>query len=37
MHKLLLRKINPLYQKKASATGVGLFRMLFGLVTLQEV
>jgi predicted DCC family thiol-disulfide oxidoreductase YuxK len=37
MHKLLLSKINALYHKKASATGVGLFRMLFGLVTLQEV
>lgn len=37
MHKLLLSKINILYHKKAPATGVGLFRMLFGLVTLQEV
>ncbi len=37
MQKLLLAKINALYHKKAPATGVGLFRMLFGLVTLQEV
>lgn len=37
MRKLLLSKINALYHKKAPATGVGLFRMLFGLVTLQEV
>jgi len=37
MYKLLLSKINALYLKKAPATGIGLFRMLFGLVTLQEV
>ncbi len=37
MHKLLRSKINALYHKNAPATGVGLFRMLFGLVTLQEV
>lgn len=37
MYKLLLSKINALYLKRAPATGIGLFRMLFGLVTLQEV
>jgi predicted DCC family thiol-disulfide oxidoreductase YuxK len=37
MYKLLLSRINALYLKKAPATGIGLFRMLFGLVTLQEV
>lgn len=37
MYKLLLSKINTLYLKKAPATGIGLFRMLFGLVTLQEI
>ncbi|WP_446809287.1 DCC1-like thiol-disulfide oxidoreductase family protein [Methylomonas sp. 2BW1-5-20] len=37
MYKLLVLKINALYPKKVPATGVGLFRLLFGLVTLQEV
>ncbi|MGZ5001379.1 MAG: DCC1-like thiol-disulfide oxidoreductase family protein, partial [Methylomonas sp.] len=37
MYPLLLSKINALYHKKAPATGIGLFRMLFGLVTLQEI
>lgn len=37
MYKLLVLKINSLYSKKVPATGVGLFRLLFGLVTLQEV
>lgn len=37
MYKLLVTKINALYSKKVPATGVGLFRLLFGLVTLQEV
>jgi predicted DCC family thiol-disulfide oxidoreductase YuxK len=37
MYKLLVLKINALYSKKVPATGVGLFRLLFGLVTLQEV
>ncbi len=36
MYKLLFNKINHLYQQKVPATGIGLFRMLFGLVTLQE-
>ncbi|WP_347988124.1 DCC1-like thiol-disulfide oxidoreductase family protein [Methylomonas sp. AM2-LC] len=37
MYTLLLSKINALYLKKSPATGVGLFRILFGLVTFQEV
>ncbi|MDD4914242.1 MAG: DCC1-like thiol-disulfide oxidoreductase family protein [Methylococcales bacterium] len=37
MYKLLFSKINALYLKKAPATGIGLFRILFGLVTLQEI
>ncbi len=37
MYKLFLSKMNALYLKSAPATGIGLFRMLFGLVTLQEI
>ena len=37
MYKYLFSKIYALYLKKAPATGIGLFRMLFGLITLQEV
>lgn len=37
MYKLLSAKINTLYLKQVPASGVGLFRILFGLVTLQEV
>ncbi len=37
MYKLFHTKISQLYHKKAPATGVGLFRLFFGLVTLQEV
>ncbi|WP_445367602.1 DCC1-like thiol-disulfide oxidoreductase family protein [Methylomonas sp. BW4-1] len=37
MYKLLVQKVNALYSKKVPATGVGLFRLLFGVVTLQEV
>ncbi len=36
MYKLLLTKINHLYLQKVPVTGIGLFRLLFGLVTLQE-
>lgn len=36
MHKILQSRIYRLYQQQAPATGVGLFRLLFGLVTLQE-
>jgi len=37
MYKTLVLKINRLYSAKVPATGIGLFRLLFGLVTLQEV
>lgn len=37
MYKLLASKIHAIYLKQAPATGIGLFRLLFGLVTLQEV
>ncbi|MEY4718004.1 MAG: hypothetical protein RL563_622, partial [Pseudomonadota bacterium] len=37
MYKTLVAKINALYHKPVPATGIGLFRLLFGLVTLQEV
>lgn len=37
MYKLLHSKITSLYHTKVPATGIGLFRLLFGLVTLQEV
>lgn len=37
MYKILVAKINALYHKPVPATGIGLFRLLFGLVTLQEV
>ena len=37
MFSLLKKTISRLYFKQAPAAGVGLFRLLFGLVTLQEV
>jgi len=37
MYKFLFAKIYALYLKRAPATGIGLFRVLFGLVTLQEI
>ncbi|MCF6251284.1 MAG: DCC1-like thiol-disulfide oxidoreductase family protein [Methylococcaceae bacterium] len=37
MYKILYSKISHLYYSKAPATGVGLFRLLFGLITLQEI
>lgn len=37
MYRFFVSKIYALYQKPAPATGVGLFRLLFGVVTLQEV
>lgn len=37
MYKLFVSKINHLYSKQTPATGIGLFRLLFGLVTLQEI
>jgi predicted DCC family thiol-disulfide oxidoreductase YuxK len=37
MQSFLYSKVLTLYQTKVPATGVGLFRILFGLVTLQEI
>jgi predicted DCC family thiol-disulfide oxidoreductase YuxK len=37
MHTLLYPRIYSLFQQQLPATGIGLFRLLFGLVTLQEV
>ena len=37
MYNLLLSSLNTLYLKQVPATGIGLFRILFGLVTLQEI
>ncbi len=37
MYKLLVSKIHSNLLRPAPATGVGLFRLLFGLITLQEV
>ncbi len=37
MYKLISSKILELHAKQAPATGVGLFRILYGLVTLQEI
>ncbi|WP_027159179.1 DCC1-like thiol-disulfide oxidoreductase family protein [Methylobacter luteus] len=37
MYKLLPSKILNLHSKPAPATGIGLFRLLYGLVALQEI
>lgn len=37
MYKLFAAKIHNVFLAQAPATGIGLFRLLFGLVTLQEV
>lgn len=37
MHKLILAKIIELHSKQAPATGIGLFRIFYGLITLQEI
>lgn len=37
MYHLLASKLNSLFQQQAPATGIGLFRLLFGLITLQEI
>ena len=37
MYALIYKKILELNSKKAPATGIGLFRFLYGLVTLQEI
>ncbi|MCQ8103383.1 DCC1-like thiol-disulfide oxidoreductase family protein [Methylomonas sp. SURF-2] len=37
MSNALASKIYTLFQQQAPATGIGLFRLLFGLITLQEI
>lgn len=37
MYKALHAKVSQLFNTQAPATGIGLFRLLFGLVTLQEI
>ena len=37
MYKTLLAKLSQLHSKQAPATGIGLFRLFYGLVTLQEI
>lgn len=37
MYKLLSRKLLELNQKHVPATGIGIFRILYGLVTFQEI
>jgi len=37
MYKFLFNKIHSLFVQQVPATGIGLFRLLYGLVTLQEI
>jgi len=37
MYKAFLAKLVQLHQQQVPATGIGLFRILYGLVTLQEI
>ncbi|MDI1229821.1 MAG: DCC1-like thiol-disulfide oxidoreductase family protein [Methylobacter sp.] len=37
MYKLISAKILQLHSKQAPATGIGLFRIFYGLITLQEI
>jgi predicted DCC family thiol-disulfide oxidoreductase YuxK len=37
MYKFIITKILDLQSKQAPATGIGLFRLFYGLVTLQEI
>jgi predicted DCC family thiol-disulfide oxidoreductase YuxK len=37
MYKLISAKILALQSKQVSATGIGLFRLFYGLITLQEI
>ncbi len=37
MYKLISAKRLELYSKQAPATGIGLFRLFYGLITLQEI
>ncbi|MDP1770772.1 MAG: DCC1-like thiol-disulfide oxidoreductase family protein [Methylobacter sp.] len=37
MYKLISAKLLELHSKQAPATGIGLFRLFYGLITLQEI
>lgn len=37
MHQLIHQRLAALYGRSAPATGIGLFRLAYGLVTLQEI
>ncbi|MDD5320462.1 MAG: DCC1-like thiol-disulfide oxidoreductase family protein [Methylococcales bacterium] len=37
MYNIIISKITELQSKQAPATGIGLFRLFYGLVTLQEI
>ena len=37
MYKLFYSKISQLHATQVSSTGLGLFRLIFGLITLQEI
>ena len=37
MYKFIIAKVLELQSKKVPATGIGLFRLFYGLVTLQEI
>ena len=37
MYKTILSKISALHSKQVPATGIGLFRVFYGLITLQEI
>ncbi|UOA08109.1 DCC1-like thiol-disulfide oxidoreductase family protein [Methylobacter sp. S3L5C] len=37
MYKFIINKILALYSKQVPATGIGLFRLFYGLVALQEI
>lgn len=37
MYQFILCKVSSLLNKKVPATGIGLFRILYGLITLQEI
>ena len=37
MYKFIIAKILELQSKQVPATGIGLFRLFYGLVTLQEI
>ena len=37
MYKSIINQVSKLQSKQVPATGIGLFRVLYGLVTLQEI